>query len=246
MDLYIVTGASRGIGKALADALAADPRAEVLTLSRTPDAQTGRLRNYEIDLTASDAVAGVLQRALSECTEAHYDRAVLINNAGVLAPVAPLVECELAQMQASLAVNVLAPLVLMQHFIAATQRLAAARRIINISSGAGKRPIAGWALYCAAKAALDMASRVAALEAERAGPGLRVCSLAPGVVDTGMQAQLRGASELEFPDVARFRAMKEEGALRAPAEVAAQIVALIHADAFENGATHDLREMAPA
>jgi benzil reductase ((S)-benzoin forming) len=125
-----------------------------------------------------------------------------------------------------LAVNFAAPILLMRRFLVATETVAKARRVINISSGAGRRPIFGWGAYCAAKAGIDMVSRVAALEAQTAHTGVEVVSLAPGVIDTPMQGVVRSASPEEFVDVERFRQMKAAGELRAPADVAADILRL--------------------
>ncbi len=118
------------------------------------------------------------------------------------------------------------------------------RRIVNISSGAARRPIFGWGAYCAAKAGLDMASRVAQLEAATRGHPVEVSSLAPGVIDTGMQETVRGASPEDFVDVERFRAMKTEGTLRSAADVAADILRLEAAGKLQGDAIQDLRQIA--
>jgi len=99
-------------------------------------------------------------------------------------------------------------------------------RVINISSVNGAKGQFGWGAYCAAKAGLDMISRVAALEAQTAMTGVQVVSLAPGVIDTPMQGVVRSASPEEFVDVERFRAMKAKGELRSPEDVAADILRL--------------------
>jgi benzil reductase ((S)-benzoin forming) len=118
------------------------------------------------------------------------------------------------------------------------------RRIVNISSGAARRPISGWTAYCAAKAGLDMASRVLALEAGQRGLAIEVSSLAPGVIDTAMQETVRGSSEEDFADVERFRAMKAEGVLRPAAEVAADILRLEAAGRLSGDPIQDLRQLA--
>ena len=142
--------------------------------------------------------------------------------------------------------NVTAPLVLMNRFLRATSPVEL-RRVINISSGAGRRPIFGWSAYCASKAALDMASRAAALEARTREQAVHVVSLAPGVIDTPMQGIVRGASQEQFVDVERFRKMKEEGVLRPADDVARDILALEAAGRLDNAeAVLDLRELAPA
>ena len=246
MQLYIVTGATKGLGKALADALLHEASHEVITLSRAVDEVHGKRRNYFLDLTQPASIAALLQRALAACSQARYDKVVLVNNASILDPVAMLVDCDAAALEANLKVNLLAPMILMQQFISRTHDLSAARLVINISSGAGKRPKAGWSAYCAAKAGLDMTSRVAGLEAGLNAPGLIVCSLDPGVIDTPMQEQIRAKTESEFPEVERFRKMKQQGDLRQPDEVAAQILKLERSGAFRNGVVHHIREMLEA
>ena len=246
MNLYIITGTTKGLGKALADALAADAHNQVITLSRTPDAgsegRSGRC-NYYLDLSRPESIAGVFERALDAVSKTRYEKTVLMNNAGLLDPVAPLGECDATALIENLTVNLVAPMILMQQFIVRTRGLSPCRLVVNISSGAGKRPVAGWSAYCSSKAGLDMASRVAGLEAGTNEPGLIICSLAPGVVDTPMQTQLRSKSEHEFPEVARFRQMKNEGTLRSPEDVAAEIIKLERLGVFENGGVHDIREM---
>jgi benzil reductase ((S)-benzoin forming) len=169
-------------------------------------------------------------------------KAVLINNAGMVEPVGPLDAVDGEVLARNLQVNLVAPLVLMRAFLAATRGVAL-RRIINISSGAGRRPIFGWSAYCAAKAGLDMATRVVAEEALARGEAVEAVSLAPGVIDTSMQAVVRGASTEAFPDVERFRAMKAEGTLRPAEAVAADILRLEAAGRFRGEALRDLRGM---
>jgi benzil reductase ((S)-benzoin forming) len=243
MNLYFITGTTKGIGKALAEQLASDANNEVVTFSRRPDGVAGA-SFHAMDLTQPAQVAPAFMAALKACKARRgdaYASITLYNNAGVVAPVGPLSTNDAASVDDNLRVNLTSPMILMGAFIAATAGMSSKRLVVNISSGAGKRPIAGWSAYCAAKAGIDMATRVAGIE--NTEPGLIVCSLAPGVVDTPMQAQVRSASETDFPDVARFKAMKTDGVLRAPEDVAAQIVALEKGGKFTHGGIHDIREM---
>jgi benzil reductase ((S)-benzoin forming) len=84
---------------------------------------------------------------------------------------------------------------------------------------------------------------VVALEAQARGLAVEVCSLAPGVIDTGMQATVRGADPADFTDVERFRAMKEEGVLRPAAEVAADILRLEAEGRLAGEVLQDLRAL---
>lgn len=226
MNLYLVTGTTRGLGKALAERIALSPDNELIALARAPDAQiTGGVR-LEVDLADTQALDKAFDRVELRIRAKRYAKAVLINNAGVVLPVGPLERVSAQELERNLAVNLVAPMLLMRRFLAATEGAALLRRIINISSGAGRRPLSGWSAYCAAKAGLDMASRVVALEAATRGRAVEVVSLAPGVIDTAMQALVRGASVDDFPDIERFRQMKAEGTLRTPEEVAADILRL--------------------
>ena len=118
-----------------------------------------------------------------------------------------------------------------------------ARCVVNISLGSGRRPIAGSGAYCAGKAGIDMASRVAALKVEAAGSPVTITSLAPGIVDTATQVAARGATEAQIPDVEGFRAFESEAMLKTAGEVARKIIALERAGKLPPGIT-GLRELA--
>jgi benzil reductase ((S)-benzoin forming) len=242
MNLYIVTGSSRGIGAALRDVLATDANNLVFTFSRAATTNTAPF-NVKLDVSDLNAIEAAFAELTARIGAKHFDRAVLINNAGVVSPVGAFDQIGAAETGHNLIVNLAAPMVLSRLFANATRAIAAQRLIVNISSGAAKRAIAGWSAYCAAKAGLEMATRVAALETTANDPTLSVCSLAPGVVDTGMQTQVREASEKQFPDVARFRAMKADGVLRDAHDVATAIVALIAGNKLTNGGNFDIREL---
>ena len=241
MDLYIVTGASRGLGLALATQLSARPDARVVSISRAGLASGSTWRDVRADLGTDDgqtAAAGAIASALA--SEA-WSRAVLINNAGTVEPLAVVGEADADAVRRNIAVNLTAAIVLMDAFIGASSRIAK-RSVINISSGSGRRPIAGTGSYCAAKAGMDMISRVAALEAESAGAPITITSLAPGIIDTDMQVTARGATEKQLPSVAMFRTFKSDNMLKTAAEVAARIIALEGDDKLPAGIA-DVREL---
>lgn len=242
MNLIIVTGTTKGIGAALREVLAAEQNNLVITLSRAP-AKASAPYNVTLDMGDLAAIEPAFAAVKDHIGGRHFDRAALINNAGVVSPVGAFDQINAVDTGNNLIVNVAAPMVLSRLFALATRAIAAQRLIVNISSGAAKRAVAGWSAYCAAKAALEMATRVAALEAASSDPTLAICSLAPGVVDTEMQALIRGTSEHAFPDVARFRAMKSDGLLRSAHDVAGDIAALIASGKLTNGGNFDIREL---
>ena len=242
MNLFIVTGTTKGIGAALRDVLAADRNNLIITLSRAPATSTSP-HNIKLDVGELAAIAPAFAEVAVLIGKRRFDRAVLINNAGVAMPVGAFDQIGAEETGQNLIVNVAAPIALSGLFAAVTRPLARRRLIVNISSGAAKRAVAGWSAYCASKAALEMATRVAALEAEKNDTTLSICSLAPGVVDTPMQGQIRNISEQDFPDVARFRAMKAEGVLRDAHDVARDIIGLVERDKLTNGGNFDLRDL---
>jgi benzil reductase ((S)-benzoin forming) len=224
MNLYIVTGHTKGLGRALVELLGAEPDIELIALGRAPDGPIPGGVQLNVDLAEARDVDKAFDQIEKRLQGKRYAKAVLVNNAGVISPVGPIDRVDGAELERNLAVNFTAPILVMRRFLIATAPLATVRRVINISSGAGRRPIFGWGAYCAAKSGIDMVSRVAALEAQSTQPGVEVVSLAPGVIDTPMQGVVRSASVEDFADVERFRQMKAAGELRAPADVAADIL----------------------
>lgn len=241
----IVTGHTRGLGAAIVDALRSRG-IDVLGLSRSLRApaardarQPGGLAEIALDLSDSGALAQWLAGgSLAEFLRG-AERAVLVNNAGTLGPVGPSASQPPAEVGRAVALNVTAPLMLAGAFSAATAALPD-RRIAHVSSGAARNPYAGWALYCATKAALDHHARAASLDGE---PGLRIVSLAPGVIDTDMQAQIRGADDDRFPSRERFVQMKQEGQLTPPEQAAGKFVDYLLSDAFGQTPVADVRSL---
>lgn len=246
----VLTGHSRGLGAAMAEVLTARGVA-VLGVSRRGDEALaarcgGLLRQVALDLsnlpaaldwatdpTSADAPAGFLADA---------DMALLINNAGLVQPIGPVGSGGGAAVARAVTVNVAAPLALTDAFAALTAagKAATDRRVLHISSGAGRSPYPGWSVYCATKAALDHHARAAALDAVA---GLRVASLAPGVVDTDMQGEIRAVDPARFPLRDRFHAMKQDGALAAPQDAAARIVDYLLGADFAADPTPDVRRL---
>jgi benzil reductase ((S)-benzoin forming) len=242
MDLYIVTGASRGLGHALASQLAADAGARTAGVSRRGAADIPLWRDVRADLGTAEgqdiAIAAIRDAMRAE----QWSRAVLINNAGILDPIGVVGALDVGMIRASAMINLAAPIALMSAFIAALAERETKGSVINISSGSGRRPIPGSGVYCATKAGLDMASRTAVLEVEAKQRPVVITSLAPGIFETDMQVVARSKTIEEFPSVESFRAFKSQNLLKTPAEVAAKIIALDKAGKLPAGIA-DLREL---
>lgn len=230
----VVTGHTQGLGAAIARELLGRGIA-VLGVAR------GHLDLENIEQVALDlSNAGALLRWVDSGALAAYlagsTRALLINNAGVVTPIGPLgAQDPAAAMQAAV-VNVGAPLALSAAFVRAAPGIE--RRILHVSSGAARNPYAGWSVYGGTKAALDLHARGIA---EDGDPLVRACALAPGVIDTNMQAVIRGSSSKDFPSRPRFVELANNGELTSPEECARRLVDYLLAASFGDTPVDDLR-----
>lgn len=246
--LYILTGASRGMGLAMAQQLL-QPGHTLLCLSRqsNPDLQAqaqasgATLLQWQQDLADGTGASARLAHWLGAQDGAAYASATLINNAGVIPRIGPLQDADATDLAHALRVGLEAPLLLCAAFLNATQGWPGLRRVLNISSGLGRRPMASQSAYCAAKAGMDHFTRCLALEEAAKPHGAKVCSLAPGVIDTDMQVQLRNADACAFPDHARFTQLHTMGQLSSPEDAARQVLAYVNRPDFGAEAVADVR-----
>ena len=255
-SLTILTGASRGLGLAMAHELCS-PGARLLCISRgrsdalaTRAVQVGcQLEQWQADLSEPAAVANRLQQWLTDQGPESLRSASLINNAGVISALRPLSQNDGAgrsEVAKALRVGLEAPLLLSAAFLSATDGWTGVeRKLLNISSGLGRRAMAASAAYCAAKAGMDHFSRCLALEEAHKPQGARICSLAPGVIDTDMQTQLRSASAQDFPDQPGFAALHAKDMLSSPQQCARAVLAYLARPDFGSAPVADVRGANP-
>lgn len=243
MKLAIVTGASRGLGQAIAAALLAAgwrvtgiARGEMSGL--TGDAN---FRAIQADLADPLAAVAALEEALAGSGTA--EELCLINNAGTVAPVGPAGRLATGDIAAAVSLNLTSIIALTDTFLRLTKSAPARRRIAGISSGAAHTAYAGWGVYCATKAGLDHFTRCVALEQAHQSNPARIAAIAPGVVDTAMQGELRETSAEDFPLRQRFVDLQAGGNLQAPATVAAKLLACLDSPAFGDPPVVDLRTL---
>lgn len=248
-QLFILTGTSRGMGAAMAGQLL-HAGISLLCISRQTNsglAELARTRPAELEQWSLDLERGVeagarLAQWLDARGPTRHASATLINNAGVIPRIGPLREADAADLSRALRVGLEAPMQLAAAFLSATESWGVPRRLLNISSGLGRRAMAAQAGYCAAKAGMDHFSRCVALDEAGRPNGARICSLAPGVMDTDMQFQLRHADPAGFPDRANFISLKDRGQLRSAADAAARVLAFLEQPDFGANPVADIRD----
>jgi NAD(P)-dependent dehydrogenase (short-subunit alcohol dehydrogenase family) len=250
LKLYVITGASRGLGAALAEALIArEHRLICMARSKAPLAalrnraktQGCALTALTIDLVDYGKAVAALRKALAGIDHVACTSACLINNAGVVEPIRPAEKLRPAEIAASVAVNLMAPIALTAAFLRLTAAWRTERRVLNISTGAAHTAYAGWSMYCATKAALDHFTRCLALEQKGQPNGAKVVALAPGVIDTAMQQAVRRAKPEEFAELPRFVALKESGQLPSPQDAAQRVLRYLGSADFGIQPVADIR-----
>lgn len=236
-SLAVVTGASRGIGAAIASA-ATRAGAVVATCNRSASDSEHQLTADLADPATWPVFAAWLDGMVDTIEP---NRLTVVHNAATLTPIGFAGEVDPAGYTSNVLLNSAAPQVLGDAVIRTARRTDTPTVLVQLTSGAGKNPYPGWSSYCASKAAVDMWVRTVGLEQDPAR--VRALAIAPGVVATDMQAEIRSSEESAFPNVERFRDMHADGELADPADVGARIWQLSQATNWDSGTVADLREL---
>ncbi|WP_114749072.1 SDR family NAD(P)-dependent oxidoreductase [Pleomorphovibrio marinus] len=223
-SLFIITGASKGLGRAMVQHLTKNPKHEVVGVSRSPIPSTTNYKHVAIDL----ADLSKLRNALPEIfPKGDYDKVILVNNAGWIGEIAPLGKLDPEGINAIHQINIVAPAVLMNAFISNYKALKAQKTVVNISSGAAGKAVDGWSGYCASKAALNQMTLVADAESKLNHYGIRYYALSPGIIDTPMQENIRSAGKENFSQIEKFKNFKSQNELSSPEDTAKKVMYLI-------------------
>jgi benzil reductase ((S)-benzoin forming) len=221
--VLIISGGSKGIGRSLVNVYQQQGY-RVFTFSRTiiSEFSSASVQQFAVDLLETAQIAPLFEKIFSEIEGSSLTKITLINNAGSLGEMGTVETIDSHTFEQTLTLNALVPMLCSQYFVQHTKSVSAQKTIINITSGAAQKPYFGWSAYCSSKAALNMFTQAMAVEqADQEAFAVRTLAIAPGVVDTDMQEQIRAQNEANFKDIARFIALKEEGKL-ADADAVAQ------------------------
>lgn len=236
MKLAVITGGSRGLGAALA-AQAKNDGFSIIDLSRSgTSAET-----VKIDLSQPETIEKIIPPVFKKQAGRPLEEVIIFNNAGMINPVGIVSDKSLGDIMTNINVNFTSAILIMRAFIDAFQKVECPKTIVNISSGAALRGIYGWSLYCGAKAGIENFVRTIAVEQSEQTYPIKTLNIGPGIIDTGMQADIRSVSTDDFPSVNQFIGFKEEGALRQPEEVARAIKNIL-ASNQESGSRHNIQD----
>jgi NAD(P)-dependent dehydrogenase (short-subunit alcohol dehydrogenase family) len=174
----LVTGGNRGIGLAAVQHLARAGAEVTFTARTAAGAASDIAEGVVADVTDRAAMAALMARGFD----------AVVNNAGIITPIGRIDVVAIEDWAQNIAVNLVAAFHVIQLAIRAMPK---GGTIINLSSGAARRPMEGWSAYCAGKAGLAMVTQ--AVHAEFGDRGIRIFGFAPGVVDTDMQGTIRAS-----------------------------------------------------
>jgi NAD(P)-dependent dehydrogenase (short-subunit alcohol dehydrogenase family) len=233
-DTVIVFGASRGLGEAITLDLAAAGFAVAAACRKQSDAETIAHRiattgGQSLPLTADVTDYAAIEAAAKQAATWSGGLVGVVNNAGVIDPIAPLADTDPADWARLISVNVVGAYNCVR---ASLCHLGAGGVVINMSSGAAGHPMEGWSAYCTSKAGLAMLTSAIAHEY----PDIRAYGFRPGVVDTDMQGQIRASG------INRVSKLRREDLLKPQVPAAGITWLLRNAPADLSGQEIDIRD----
>lgn len=222
MHYYYITGTSSGLGKALAEKILQQENSIVIGISRTQTIQHPHYIHFSMNLSDLNQTQG-FEFGLHDTAK----KIVLINNAGATGEIRHAGELQNENIISTYHLNIVSPHLLINTFIHSFKLHAAEKIIVNVTSGAASSTYDGWTVYCATKAALDMMSLTLAKEFELDKNGFKIFSIAPNVMETNMQKQIRETDENAFSRKNKFVDLYDNNSLYDPKDVAEKYLHII-------------------
>ena len=244
MELAIVTGASRGLGHEVAHHFL-NKGVNVIGVARGNSELESQehYQHIQADLSSTAEVCHVVQQFVEWIEKYKPSIVYMIHNAGIIEPIERVGYLDVQQITTAVNVNLVAPMIMTNELMRELCETNVKLIVVNVSSGAAERSIAGWSVYNSTKAALNMHTKVAGLEQLYDGNRHVVIAFSPGVMDTDMQQTIRSSDETAFRDVKQFQTLKDNGDLRSPKVVGATLVDLLLKGNVENGHVYSVKEL---
>jgi benzil reductase ((S)-benzoin forming) len=250
MNYAIVTGASRGLGESIGK-LFLESNTALITISRSKNEQLEKLaeekglpfQHFFCDLSVGLETEKVLKEVASVVFNEDVNKVYFVQNAGLVTPIGQVGQLDTKEMEDSLHVNLLSPMIATNEMLHAAKESKAELIVVNISSGAGSRPVHGWSTYCTTKAGLNMFTETVALELSKNHSRHKAIAFSPGIMDTDMQGTIRSSTKESFDDIEKFQRYKEEGMLRDTDTVAKALMGVLLGDKIESGKLYHVNNL---
>ena len=218
--VFIITGANRGLGEAFVDVLIKNPHFFIISISRSVSEEQKKYSPQNFYFLDADLSLNNIKEKITGLKNIISNEEVcFINNASIIGPIVKIEDLDEAAIDKTMSVNVKSTIMITKFLLKNFNTNVLT--LVNISSGAANRAISNWSLYCSSKAFIQMFFNVAESEYKQH----RFFNIDPGVMDTNMQKSLRDS---DFPDVENFKDLQKEGQLKAPIDVAKDILKTIN------------------
>ena len=244
-DTYLVTGASKGLGRSISISLANSGKSVIALARNSPELEelygyfkriSPNSKVVSCDLASKKDIFSaveIIKRDFSHLSG-------IVHNAGTILPIENMLDVSRESWVRAVNVNLIG----VQDITQSLYSLVGGEnhtRIVTISSGAAKRPLHGWSSYCVSKAGLDMWTRCLAEEGN--SQNISALAIAPGIVDTEMQKEIRNADKSSFPLLQNFIDYHKNGELTNPDDVAQKLLPFILGKLGQNGDILDVRNL---
>ncbi|WP_416695879.1 SDR family NAD(P)-dependent oxidoreductase [Candidatus Pseudothioglobus sp. Uisw_050_01] len=249
-NLYIITGASSGLGASISKQLAkknnhliiiARNKKRLLELKSFCISLGATVDMHTIDLSKFESSVE-LEVIFSEINWEGFSNHLLINNASTISPISRLDEVKMDEITNIISLNLTSSIILSKFFMAYSKKSNSMNSmILNISSGVSLNPVEGWGLYCISKSALNMLTAVIVSDTNSWKYPVKSVSINPGPLDTEMQEEIRQSNAEQSPLKNKFVEMFNKGELLSPIVVANKIIKLVSSNSFPNGEYIDLK-----
>ena len=243
---YLVTGASKGLGLAICHLLSSNgyniigvarESIELRELEKILKKRSQNSTVYACDFASKQQTTELISSIKNDYSVIDG----IVHNVGVIDPIKHLSNAEISEWENLLQIN----LISVQHLTSGIYSLmknSERCRVTTISSGAAVNSLHSWSAYCVSKAGLDMWTRCLAEEGQE--HNISAISVAPGIVDTDMQKNIRSSNPEQFPLHPHFVDYHKTGQLVDPDIVAKQLLVLVTThDMEKTGSRFDVREL---
>lgn len=240
LNLYIITGTSRGLGKAFYEYCSQFTSNHFILINKSKVKVSGKnVKNLAIDLSKKLTI-----KQLSSVLNFKniYKNIYLINNASIITPIKPIGKAVSNQLVASINVNFLNHVFLTNSFIKKVSEFKGNKKILNITSGAAISPHYGLAAYCSTKAALEMFARSVFKEQQKLKQ-VDILNLRPGIINTSMQKTLRTSAKDDFANKTLYQKIYQQKKLLEPKCVAEKIYQVLNNNAYWRQDILDINEL---